>query len=427
MRSGSRAVLFAFLLLVPALVPVTAQSPESPRYTPESLWGVKSDVGLDFVREFLTNYANRSFWEARPTGEGVRVAVIDTGISPEHPDLTDKFACDHCWRDFVDDRRQPYDDNGHGTHVAGIIAADGHLQGNPLNAYFPTGARGLATDAELIVAKAMNASGGGSDERVAEAIEWSVDPDGEPDTGDEPHVLHLSLGVRAPTADDGTVQVGSQTEDAVRDAIEQGVLVVMSAGNQGSQGPAPPGNVDGVLAVGALDADGKLIAFSNRGEGVDVYAPGVVMSAWPRTLDEDGIADSYTGLAGTSQAAPIVTGALALAIDANPALEDGDATMVHHLESIVRGTSQPTQSSEGKIRVLDANALLASQDQGADGVDVGVVTVLSLIGLVLLVSLGRVGWRALEDYVERDAEPQEVDREREGGRSPSDTVEFDRS
>lgn len=402
MREALRIVAAMMLLLVPLAAPAAAQSD---RFVPESLWGVKSDIGLGFVRETLTNYGNRSFWEARPSGEGVQVAIIDTGLSPSHPDLDGTLACGHCWKDFVNQRPRPYDDNGHGTHVAGIVAGNGHLQPNPLNAYFPTGARGIAPGAQLIVAKAMNATGGGSDTRVANAIEWVMDPDGQPGTGDEPDILHLSLGVRAPTTTDGTVKVGSRTEEVVRDAIERGILVVMSAGNQGEQGPAPPGNVDGVLAVGALDADGQLVAFSNRGKGVDVFAPGVIMSTWPRQLDGDGITDAYTGLAGTSQAAPVVTGALALVLDANPRLAEGGPTMVQHIESTVRSTSAREDAGGMQVRTLDAGALLAAEDAGTDEISVGVVTVLGVAGLLVVVLGGRAAWRALEAYVERNPEP----------------------
>lgn len=400
------ASLAVALVLLAAVGPALAQpADEEQGFVPQSLWGAKSDVNLGMTGEFLTNHGDRSFWEARPSGEDVRVTVVDTGINPDHPDLDGVLACEDCWRDFVNDRPRPYDDNGHGTHVAGIIAGGGHLQANPLQAYFPTGARGVAPGAELVVAKAMNDTGGGTDERVAEAIRWGVDPDGEPGSGDEPHILHLSLGVRAPTAEDGRVDAGSATEEAVRDAIESGVHVVMSAGNQAQEGPANPGNVDGVLAVGGLTSDGEMLPFSNRGEGVDVFAPGVVLSTWPSDLDEDGISDGYTGLAGTSQAAPMVTGALALTMEANPSLrEAGGATKVIHLASEVEATSQARETSEGTVRVLDAGALLASQDQGADGIALGVVVTLAAASLLVLALLGRVGWHALGAFVERHEE-----------------------
>lgn len=428
MRSGPRTVIAVLILSLATVGPAVAQQ-DAPggRFVPKSLWGVKSDVGLGFAREFGTNYADRSFYEARPSGQGVRVAVIDTGITPSHPDLDGTLACGHCWRDFVDQRTQPYDDNGHGTHVSAIISGNGHWQVNPLKAYFPTGARGLAPESELIVAKAMNASGGGSDARVAESIRWATDPDGEPGTGDEPHILHLSLGVRAPTAEDGQVDAGSKTETAVREAIEDGIIVVMSAGNQGQRDPAPPGNVDGVLAVGGLKSGGEPLPFSNRGPDVDVYAPGVVLSAWPPDLDDDGIEDAYTGLAGTSQAAPVVTGALALAVEANPALTGGDAAKVQHVESIVRSTSHTVSTPDGSLRMLDANALLISQDRGAEDLALGVLTVLGLLALIGLYIVGRMGWHALEGYVERQEDTPPPNGEGPAPTEDQEPTRFERS
>jgi subtilisin family serine protease len=397
-------------VLVAAAVPAVAQQEQ----VPESLWGVRGDVGLGVVPQFVTNYGDRSALEERPSGEDVRVAVIDTGIAPDHPDLEGSLACDHCWRDFVDNRSQPYDDNGHGTHVAGIIAGDGHLQMNPLQSYFPTGAIGMAADAELVVAKAMNETGGGQDERVAEAIEWSMDPDGEPNSGDEPHILHLSLGVRSQGTPDGSVPTGSKAEEAVREAVERGIFVVMSAGNQGQEGPAVPGNVDGVVAVGALNSEGRPLEMSNRGDGVDVFAPGVVMSAWPKHLDEDRIRDGYTGLAGTSQAAPVVTGGLALAVDANPQLrEDGGATKVEHVESMIQRTGEPQTTQQGTIATFDGEALLSSQDQGTDELHLATVVTVTLLGLLVLASLGRIGFAVVQ---QQEGNREGRDRTPEPGR-----------
>jgi subtilisin family serine protease len=386
------------MMVFATAVPAVAQQEQ----VPQSLWGVRGDVGLGVVPQFVTNYGERSALEQRPSGEDVRVAVIDTGLAPDHPDLDASLACDHCWRDFVNNRSRPYDDNGHGTHVAGIIAGNGHPQLNPLQSYFPTGAIGIASDADLVVAKAMNETGGGKDERVAEAIEWSMDPDGQPDSGDEPHILHLSLGVRTQSAPEGSVPTGSKTEGAVQEAIERGIFVVMSAGNQGQQGPAVPGNVDGVIAVGALASDGQRLEMSNTGEGVDLFAPGIVMSTWPQPLDEDRIRDGYTGLAGTSQAAPVVTGGLALAADANPQLRDaGGAEKVEHVETMVQRTGEVRETGEASVVTFDGEAFLASQDQGTDELDWSTVLAVSLLALLVLATLGRIGYAAVQ---EREAE-----------------------
>jgi subtilisin family serine protease len=401
--ASGRVSLWVVVLLVASAGSAVAQQER----LPNSLWGVRGEVGLGFVEQFVTNYGDRSFYEDRPSGEGVRVAVIDTGLASEHPDLDGKIACEDCWKGSFDCRGQqarsapdPVDDNGHGTHVAGIIAGNGHTQLNPTHSYFPTGAWGLAPDADLVVAKAMNATGGGSDKCVADAIRWSLDPDGVEDSGDEPHIVHLSLGVQS---GDGSIPTGSQTEDAVREAIDQGIFVVMSAGNQGQQGPAVPGNVDGVVAVGALDSNGEPLEMSNRGDGVDVFAPGVIMSTWPSNLDQDGIDDGYTGLAGTSQAAPVVTGGLALTLEANPSLKDGgQATKVQHIETMIQRTGNPVNVRGDAFTTFDGNELLASQDKGTDELAWGVVTTVSITLLIVLAVLGRAGFSLLASYAEDD-------------------------
>lgn len=402
--------LLVLSVALAAVVPVVAgqqggQEARDERLVSQSLWGVKQSVGLTLVREYATNYGDRSFWESRPDGEGVRVAIVDTGIDLDHPDLVGSLACSGCWRDLVDQRPVPYDDHGHGTHVAGILSGRGHAQLNPLDSYFPTGARGIAPGAELIVAKAMNASGAGKDARVAEAVEWSLDPDGDPSTDDGADIIHLSLGIeapaQAPVPGGPKVDTGSETEQAVRQAVEDGVFVVMSSGNQGRDQAAPPAGVPGVIAVGALDGSGRVLSFSNTGEDVDVYAPGVVTSAWPMALDEDGMEDGYTGLAGTSQAAPVVTGTLALTLQANPSLQEGGgATKVAHMEELVQRTGQPIEEGPQDAVQIDAAAVVASQDQGATGMAWGVVTVFTLLALAVVTILARVLWGLLAQAVE---------------------------
>ena len=415
MHARRATLLLLAVLLAPVLAePALAQE----RLVPQSLWGVRASVGLGPLAELVTNHGGRSFWQERPTGEGVRVAIIDTGLDPTHPDLRGALACPSCWLDLVNGRARPYDDHGHGTHVAGIVAGRGHLQLNPLNSYFPTGARGLAPGAGLLVAKAMNASGSGSDERVGRAIDWALDPDRDPATNDGAHIIHLSLGIEEGDA----FEPGSETEAAARRAIEAGVLVVLSAGNQAVERVPPPGNVEGVITVGAADANGNILSFSNRGPEVDLYAPGVVMSTWPAALDDDGIEDGYTGLAGTSQAAPVVTGALALAMGANPALlEGGGATKVAHLEATLRRVGQPT--ADGSSVTLDAAALLAVEDEGTSAVAWAVVAPLAALALIVLLVVLRatvrmIGGRREEEQaapagskgwerVEREAAPDE--------------------
>src|SRR5262249_22671999 len=161
-------------------------------------------------------------------GEGVTVAVLDTGIDYTHPDLGSGFGEGHKvvgGYDFVNDDADPMDDNGHGTHVAGIIAA---------KAAEPGGVTGVAPEASLLAYKAMDASGQGETSTIIEGLEASVDP-ANPHRAD---VVNMSLGGYG----DGLDPLGLAATAATRD----GVVVVASAGNSGS-------NRDTILTPAAAD------------------------------------------------------------------------------------------------------------------------------------------------------------------------------
>jgi subtilisin family serine protease len=247
--------------------------------------------------------------------------------------------------------------------VAGILVARGHLQANPFEAYFLTGARGVAPGAMLIVAKAMDARGEGSDDRVAAAIRWALDPDGDPRTDDGADVINLSLGIEEPSSEGHAPSVGSATRAAILDAIHQGVPVVASSGNDGAARVREPGDVPGVLTVGAMDADGHPAGFSNTGPGLALLAPGVLVSTYPPALDtRDFARDGYTAMAGTSMAAPVVAGTLALLLEADPALRHDAANglpgpeRIARLQALLQQTAQPLPGSAAGL--LDAQGAL---------------------------------------------------------------------
>jgi len=248
--------------------------------------------------------ADRVWNELGATGQGVTVAVIDTGIDYTHPDLGGCLGLG-CrvvgGHDFVNDDADPLDDHGHGTHVAGIVAADGLV-------------KGVAPDARLLAYKVLAANGFGDTSDVIAALELAVDPDGDPATDDAPDIVNLSLG-----ADTGPDDPMSQAADL---AVEAGLVVVASAGNSGSayRTVEAPGNARRVLAVGAIDRKDQIATFSSRGPvpgthdiKPDLSAPGVgIRSTVPtgscRLCDPSG----YRALNGTSMASPHVAGAAAL-------------------------------------------------------------------------------------------------------------------
>jgi subtilisin family serine protease len=247
-------------------------------------------------------------WSAGFTGAGETIAVIDTGIDYTRPDLGGCFGpgCKvKAGFDLINNDPNPMDDHGHGTHVAGIAAANGVM-------------RGVAPDATLLAYKALDVNGVGSESTIIAAIEMAVDPDGDPATGDGADVINLSLGGPG-SADDAISQ-------AVDTAVNDGVVVAVAAGNSG---PAynsieSPGTAADAITVAASDGAAAIASFSSRGAQFgavkpDVAAPGVgIVSTVPtgtcRLCDPSG----YRSLTGTSMATPHVAGAAADILSAHP-------------------------------------------------------------------------------------------------------------
>jgi subtilisin family serine protease len=379
---------FALLITLVILVaPAGAQLVTERVYAAESLWGVKHQISVD--RMWLTL---REPWLKRPSGEGVRVAVIDTGVDAEHPDLQGTIAL---FRDFVGDAEgrfseRPYDDNGHGTHIAGAIVGRGHLQLNPVSYYWMTGERGIAPDARLLVAKAMNHEGVGTDDVVARAIRWAVAPNGDFTLGAD--IINLSIGVEDQERPTGRgvlgATVGTQTRRAVEEAISKGVVVVVSSGNDGKSEVSQPGDIDLVISVGAVDRDGQVAEFSSYGSKLDIVAPGVLVSSIPRHLDvNDFRDDGYVGMAGTSMAAPIVTGVVALMMEAQPPLRErnvdgGMEAKVAGIQDVLRRSADPVTRAglRDGAGVVNAYRTLAAIDAGTGTIDF----VSSTVGLFLI-------------------------------------------
>ena len=224
--------------------------------------------GVDWA---VSSYGLPALWQ-KTQGDGVRVAVLDTGVEPGHKALAGAVV-QH--RNFTKDA-SPYDTNGHGTHVAGVVAARGEMTG-------------VAPKSSIVSCKVLGNDGCGSMDSVAKAIHFASE--------EGCRVAVLSLG--AP--------VGSRAlEEAVRLATGNGMVIVCAAGNDGGR-VAYPAAYGETIAVGAVDREGRVCEFSARGREIDVAAPGwQITSTW--------IGGGYATLSGTSMAAPFVAGVLALAI-----------------------------------------------------------------------------------------------------------------
>ena len=214
----------------------------------------------------------------RTKGEGVRIAVLDTGIDPDHPDL--EGAIEQT-RDFTGEGIE--DLNGHGTHCAGIIAA----RKNDI------GFIGAAPSASLLIGKVLRNSGAGTLCAVAEAVNWAVDQRAD--------IISMSLG---------SEQGAPELFEAIHLALARGAIVICAAGNSGAlfaNGIGYPGRYGSVITVAAHDQHGQPSGFSSRGPEIDFMAPG--QDIWS-TFRQGGFAK----LSGTSMATPFVAGLAALVL-----------------------------------------------------------------------------------------------------------------
>jgi serine protease AprX len=281
------------------------------------------------------------------TGAGIGVAVIDSGVATWHDDLTSRSTAQYpygdqrvsAFVDFVNGALAPYDDNGHGTHVAGLIAGNGY-DSNGQKA-------GVAPDADLVVLKVLDANGTGSISNVIAALEWVL-------------ANHATYNIRVVNLSVGAAIRESYWTDpltlAAKRVVDAGVVVVSAAGNFGKNtaglpqygGVNAPGNAPWVLTVGASSTNGTITRlddtmanFSSRGPTYldwsakpDLVAPGVGLvsladagstfyAANAQYLVSGSMLTAYQpylSLSGTSMAAPVVSGTIALMLQANPSL-----------------------------------------------------------------------------------------------------------
>ncbi|WP_171115812.1 MULTISPECIES: S8 family serine peptidase [unclassified Streptomyces] len=279
-------------------------------------------------------------WKAGYQGDGVKVAVLDTGADTTHPDLAGRISAAE---DFSGSSGTG-DVFGHGTHVASIVGGSGAASGGSR--------KGVAPGADLLIGKVLGDDGFGTQSQVIAGMEWSVARGAK--------VVNMSLG--SETASDGTDPM-SQTLNEL--SASSGTLFVVAAGNSGpGQGTiGSPGAADAALTVGAVDRDDSLAGFSSRGPRVgddtvkpDVTAPGVGIVAARATGTTMGevVDGSYVAASGTSMATPHVAGAAALLAQQHP---DWTASRLKDaLTSTARtiGGQKVTEQGAGRIDLAAA-------------------------------------------------------------------------
>jgi thermitase len=246
-----------------------------PNYIATTLDTIPNDPGWP-LQPNLEAIRAPAAWDIHTGTESITIAVLDTGVDLNHPDLISKLMVGY---DFVNDDAVPFDDNGHGTHVAAIAAS---ATNNGI------GTAGVSWGARILPVKVLDQAGNGTYARVAQGIIWATDWGAQ--------VINLSLGGPNPS------QVLQQAVDY---AHQRGVVLVAATGNSGIQGVLYPARYDPVIAVAAVDSANNRAGFSNFGPEVDLAAPGVaVYAAYP--------GGGYGYRSGTSMSAPHVAGAAAL-------------------------------------------------------------------------------------------------------------------
>lgn len=251
-------------------------------------------------------------------GDGVVVAVVDTGVDFSHPDLAGKLV--GRGMDFVNWDQDASDDQGHGTHVAGIVAA---ATNNGV------GVAGVGYNARLLPVKVLGANGSGDHAAIASGIRWAADQGAR--------VINLSLGGQYTSA---------TLEQAVDYAWSKGAVIVGAAGNDNSSSPSYPAAYPNVIGVCATDANDQKAGFSNFGVNVDVCAPGVGVLSTVR-------GGSYQSWNGTSMAAPNVSAVAALVAAAHPTWGNGQ------IRTALETTALYLRSDLGRGRV-NAQAAVGS-------------------------------------------------------------------
>ncbi|ASJ05222.1 S8 family serine peptidase [Thermococcus barossii] len=268
---------------------------------------VKVNVEYEGLDESAAQVMATNLWNLGYDGSGITIAVIDTGIDASHPDLQGKVIG---WMDYVNGRSSPYDDNGHGTHVASIAAGTGAASNGKY--------KGMAPGAKLVGIKVLGADGSGSISDIIAGVDWAVQNKDKYGI----RVINLSLG--SSQSSDGT----DSLSQAVNNAWDAGIVVCVAAGNSGPDKytVGSPAAASKVITVGAVDKYDVITDFSSRGPTADnrlkpeVVAPGnwIIAARASGTSMGQPINEYYTAAPGTSMATPHVAGIAALLLQAHP-------------------------------------------------------------------------------------------------------------
>ena len=234
------------------------------------------------------------------TGKGVTIALIDTGADPNHVALAGKIVA---FKDFVNNQSIAYDDNGHGTHCASLIAGSEGI--------------GVAPGAELLVVKVMDRDGACYLSDALKALDWCLE------NKDRYGIKVISFSVGGESPSDGS----SLLDEACNNMVDKGIVMCVAAGNSGpsSKSIVIPGDADKVITVGAVDSKGSIFELSSRGPSSDgTIKPDLVTLGVDVVSALAGSKDGQSSMSGTSMAVPQVSGASSILLEADPSLKPTD-------------------------------------------------------------------------------------------------------
>lgn len=282
-----------------------------------------NDPGYKYQWAISAANVNKA-WSLIDQKREIKVAVLDTGIDYTHVDLKNRVLTDLGYN-FVDNSKNIMDDNGHGTHVSGIIAAEANNN---------QGITGIAgeLDVKLIPVKVLDKDGIGEAEKIAQGIRYAADNGAD--------IINLSFG---------TIDESEEIISALKYAKEKGIFIVAASGNDNSNADLylPAGYDEGVYTVSAITPEYTKASFSNYGTSIDAAAPGVkIISTVP---------GGYAVWDGTSMAAPLVSGVAALVKAQNPDLTpDEIAEILDNTSTDILTQGKDLQSGYGIINAYKA-------------------------------------------------------------------------
>jgi len=291
-------------------------------------------------------------WDIATEGSDVTIAVIDSGVDYNHPDLIDNMWINsdeiadngidddnngyiddvHGW-DFIRNTNDPKDEFGHGTHCAGIIGATGNNS---------IGVSGVCWNSSIMPVKVFTENGGTTTGVIARGINYA--------TNNGAKIFSMSWGFSGDS---------ELITDVLENAYSKGIVLVSSAGNSNSQRPHSPAKYDHVIGVAAIDRNNEKASFSNYGNWIDVAAPGVdifsTMPTYPVLLNDYGHTPDYSNMSGTSMSAPFIAGVIGLVLSNNPDLKQEE------IKTLIQSAASDV-SSNGYIGVGNTNLLYCLQN-----------------------------------------------------------------